>query len=388
MPSYRFNGRRGRKEPRAWLLLPAWALGAFVVTLGVGMTVMRLRTTKPAREPEHVARPAPLAPPPPPAAPVRPSALRGLTSPTGWDLSQPDPPEAMLMPTASGNLVSALFGSTRTGSDGRPRFHAGVDIAPRARDRRGRPTDPVLAVAEGRVAYVNRSAGGSSYGVHVVLLHDDPAGAVYTMYAHLASVVRGLAAGDTVAAGEPLGVMGNTASTGIPMVRAHLHFEIGVLLSGRFGAWARERGIRPDRGNYHGWNFVSVDPLEVFRDHAGRPDFSLLAHLGTLPPAFELALHCERPPEYFRRHPRLWQGAGDWQPGVVVLAVSEGGVVLSGRPADGAEAAQVEPTPGAHRVLRVDTDALGRNGMRLIERQGERWTLGSGARRWLELLRY
>ncbi len=377
------TGRGRSRSSRAWPLLVAWALGAFGLTLLVGMLVERLRPTAAESDPLGAL------PEPPRLRPAsEPTAFSHLQSPTEWDLGVPEPPEDLFMPTGAGRLESALFGSTRTGSDGRARFHAGVDIAPRDRDRRGRPLDPVRAVADGRVAYINRAPGGSSYGVYVVLLHDDPVGTVYTLYAHLASAERGLAVGSSIAAGETLGVMGNTANTRIPMFRAHLHFEIGVLLSSRFGIWARENEIRPDRGNYHGWNLVSVDPLEVFRAHRTRRNFALADFLRETPVAFEVAIRCARPLDYFERHPTLWQGPRDRRQGVIVLSVSEGGVVLRGRPATEIETAAVDAGPAEDHVLRVDPDVLGRNGMRLVERRGDDWTLGSGARRWLALLRY
>ncbi len=112
-----------------------------------------------------------------------------------------------LQPTAAGNPESALYGSVRTRQTSggfAASFHEGIDIAPASRDRRGRARDRVLAAAPGRVAYLNRYPGNSSYGIYVVLLHPDPIGEIYTLYAHLDSLSPNLKAGGEVAAGFPV----------------------------------------------------------------------------------------------------------------------------------------------------------------------------------------
>src|SRR5438046_9194383 len=43
------------------------------------------------------------------------------------------------------------------------RFHVGIDIRPLLRDAHGEPLDEVLAIADGRVVYVNSVAGYSYY---------------------------------------------------------------------------------------------------------------------------------------------------------------------------------------------------------------------------------
>lgn len=364
------------------LSLAAWGLASFVVTLLAAAVILRLRgcrgTVEDAREtfrqPEQAETPEPFSP------------FHAMVFPTDADILSPTNAADVFMPTASGNPESALFGSARTGSDGRPRFHAGVDIAPRQRDRRGRPLDAVRAIVDGRVAYVNRVGGDSSYGIYVVLLHDDPVGTVYSLYAHLASVPSELRPGVVVQAGAPVGVMGNSANTGIPVVRAHLHLEIGVMLSDRFGVWTRAKKLKPDRGNYHGWNLFAVDPLDVFAKQRATGHFSMAKYLTSAPTAFELLLQPKRFPGYFRRHRMLWQGTEE-PVGPMVLRVSEGGVILQGRPADERETA----TFNAVRkpvVQNVDEGVLGRNGMRIVAKVNGRWTLGSGATRWLELLTY
>lgn len=384
MPSVRptlFQGPAHRPAPRPLgLTLAAWALASFAVTLLVaGVIVRSCARSNPGETPPTPA-------PEDAASSSVPSPFAAMVFPTTLDLLTPAAPSTVFMPTATGNPESALFGSVRTGTDGRARFHAGVDVAPAQRDRQGRPTDSVVAIADGRIAYVNRVGGDSSYGVYVVLIHDDPVGPVYSLYAHLASVPRALHVGTAVPAGTPLGIMGNSASTGIPLSRAHLHLEIGVLLSERFGAWSRANRITPDRGNYHGWNLFAVNPLDVYARRGCDTRFTFSAYLESVPAAFELVLSPPRLPEYFARYPTLWHGQTTHR-GPLVLRVSEGGVILSGRPASEAELASFQSLRKPI-VQCVDESALGRNGMRLIAKSNGCWTLGRAAARWLEVLTY
>ena len=118
-------------------------------------------------------------------------------------------------PTASGRPESAFYGSVRTKRIGRrllPSFHEGIDIAPIERDRAGYPRDIVMAAADGKVAYVNRYSGNSNYGKYIVLRHGFGPGRVYTLYAHLSAIGRGIRKGTLVGQGNVLGTMGATSS--------------------------------------------------------------------------------------------------------------------------------------------------------------------------------
>ncbi len=291
------------------------------------------------------------------------------------------------MPTASGRVQSAGYGSVRTVQRGGrllPRFHAGIDIAPLKRDRSGAPRDAVRAVRDGYVAYVNPVGGNSSYGIYVVLAHDDRVGEIYTLYAHLADVADGIKNGAQVARGRKLGRMGNTASTGIPMARAHLHFEIGLFYHRDFAAWGRDRHDGLNHGVGHGWNLSAVDPLALYGDGRKHPRFCMAEYLATLPPAFILVFASASRPDYFERYPLLWHG--DDRPfEAITMAVSEAGTPLWGRPADASEhAALSRRQPAA--VIEADPTVLGRNGMRLILPSGDRWTLSAGGNRWLDII--
>ncbi len=306
-----------------------------------------------------------------------PSPQQNLFEP-GW--------EKGVQPTVSGKPESGLYGSSRTGSKGLASFHEGVDIAAVTRDSRGNPTDPVMAVADGRVAYVNRTAGNSNYGQYVILLHADPAGEVYTLYAHLAVIDPAVVPGTTLARGARLGTVGHTPASSIPLDRAHLHFEIGLTANARFAQWARRAGLKDPHGEFNGRNLLGLDPLPVMAQSIRDPGFSLLAHLQKLPVAFTLIVKSRgRLPDYFRRHPALWTDPTE-DGKAFVFACTEGGIPVSGRNARPDELAQLGRKNEA--VLAVDENVLGRNGRHLVVKRGSNWVLGQNGETWLDLLMY
>ncbi len=314
-------------------------------------------------------------------------SLRAMGCPTDrTPLTQDDP--AAFQPTASGRPESALFGSVRTKQRGRalvPSFHEGIDIAPLHTDARGRPQDSIYAVAAGAVAYVNRVAGNSTYGKYVVLVHESSVGRLYTLYAHLSRVAPGIKTGRQVQAGEVLGIMGNTALSPFPLARAHLHFEIGLIINAHFNRWYHTQKLKPDHGIYHGWNLLGINPLEVLRRQRDNPAFTFATHLETIPRAFEVVFIARRLPDYFRRYPKLWAGPV-FGGRAIVMAVSENGVPLRGWNATEADARELGKKKW--QVRNVNTEALGRNGCRLIVCRKGQWNLASNGKKWLKILTY
>ncbi len=322
------------------------------------------------------------------------SALASLVFPTPRDNLFDETITNAYIATNPSVPETALYGSARTGTDGRPRFHKGIDIAPvLPRTRKGEATDPIRAIADGSVLYVNRISGNSSYGCYVVLLHHDPVGEVDSLYAHLASVRSGLRAGDKVKLGEDLGVMGRTAIAPIKIWNAHLHFETGLMHSSRFALWEKETKQKPLRGNGHGWNLLAADPREVLRMASGQPGaFSMLSFLRAQRPACTLVLHVPSEPDYFRRYAPLWIGRPVPQGGAdIVLGLTDSGLILSGRLATAEESARLASLSGPGprvAVLAADPALLGRNGMRIVVQDKGTWRFGTNpvAQRWLELL--
>ncbi len=301
------------------------------------------------------------------------------------DLENPD----VFMPTASGRVISAHYGSTRTNAAGRATFHEGVDIGPTRRDRRGHALDEIFAVADGQIAYINRIAGNSTYGIYVVLTHDEEDfGTYYTLYAHLGSVPRDLRNGQSVQRGDVIGIMGHTSSFNIPPQRAHLHFEVGMILNRHFAVWYRGKQRTPDHGTYHGHNLNGLNPLRLLRNLDPENDnarFSIAEALEETQTAFTLALHAPGQLDYFLRHPTLWEGP-PFTGGVMVLDLCEAGTPLRGRAATAEEAQNV--TRARPAVLEVDTAVLGRNGRRQIQRSGNAWQPTPAGLEHLEILTF
>jgi peptidoglycan LD-endopeptidase LytH len=293
---------------------------------------------------------------------------------------------SVFMPTQSGRVQSALYGSTRTRlHNGRaiPAFHEGIDIAPMRRDAAGRALDDVFAIADGVVGYANRAAGASSYGRYVVIEHEDARGPIYSLYSHLASVPDTVRDGASIDRGAVVGRMGSSSSLGIPRARAHLHFEVGLMLNRRFDAWLRKHKMEPRHGIHHGWNLTGIDPLALYPTTDREQRFSIFEHLAGLPVAFELMLRGDRPLDYFARYAALWKAETPPEH-VSVLSVSDGGVIVAGRVPTQDERARL----GARDtlVLRVDADVLGQNGPGLIATTRSGWELTRKGRRWAEIL--
>ena len=79
-------------------------------------------------------------------------------------LFEPGGEERFFTGTAGKPPASGCYGCVR--SDGW-QMHEGLDILHRQTDRRGDPTDPVLATADGTVAYCSRKPSLSNYGNYI-----------------------------------------------------------------------------------------------------------------------------------------------------------------------------------------------------------------------------
>lgn len=306
--------------------------------------------------------------------------------PTPQTLWQETDNPKVFMPTGSGRVQSAHYGSVRTQRSGRASFHEGVDIAPTVWSR-GRAQDEIFAVNDGKVAYINRVGGNSSYGIYIVLEHEDPLGSVYTLYAHMASVTKSLRAGDPVQRGDSLGVMGHSSTLGIPRQRSHLHFELCLMLNPEFNRWYRSKKLTPNHQRYHGYNLVGLNPHFLLSQLHEREEtrFSFEQALEQTQRAWTILIKTPRKPNYFSHYKDLWQGPAP-QYGAIVLDVSESGVILAGRSASSEQSQELGTKKTM--ILDVDTEALGRNGVRHIQKISGKWQLRSNGDRWLEILLY
>jgi murein DD-endopeptidase MepM/ murein hydrolase activator NlpD len=194
-------------------------------------------------------------------------------------LFEPNGETRFFVPTVGKtNWTSGCFGCVR--SDGW-QMHEGLDIRCLKRDKRGEPIDPVMATADGKVAYINTKPSLSNYGNYIVLRHTIDGIEIYSTYAHLREIQPGLKIGDSVKAGETIATMGRTSNTheGISKERAHVHFELGLFINEKFPAWYKKAfpGQRNDHGQWNGQNLVGLDPRQVLlEEHRLGSKFNLL----------------------------------------------------------------------------------------------------------------
>jgi murein DD-endopeptidase MepM/ murein hydrolase activator NlpD len=129
-------------------------------------------------------------------------------------------------------IPDAAFGALRAGD--RPSEcvsgHCGVDIG-------NTWGEPVHAVHDGVVDWVNRGPNDEHGGIFVKLSHRD--GTLYTWYFHLAAVPHWVQPGASVKLGQVIGLLGDT---GVGRSGPHLHFSLSVKPS----KTAKERYIDPE----------------------------------------------------------------------------------------------------------------------------------------------
>ncbi len=231
-----------------------------------------------------------------------PLELTWPTSGTAWMRGKSF--EAFAQHAGSGDPESGTFGGVRSAGQ---QFHEGLDIRSEARDRRGQPLDEIRAALDGVVRHVARNPGESSYGRYLVLEHPDHSPAVYTLYAHLARVAPDVRPGSTVRRGHVLGVMGNSADKPFPRERAHLHFELGLMVTQNFQRWydRRKFGSRNEQGVWNGMNLMGVDPLWVFDGWRQGRVRTMADVFRNVPPAVRLRIATHQSPDFIRRYPSL-----------------------------------------------------------------------------------
>ncbi len=222
---------------------------------------------------------------------------------TAW--AEGKPASAFLQHAGSGDPESGGFGGVRSGGN---QFHEGIDIRCVTRDRRGEPADAVFAAMAGVVRYINSSAGDSTYGRYIVLEHPEQTPGIYTLYAHLSRIAPGLTTGDRVTRGQVIGTMGHSSGGYvIPRDRAHLHFEIGVMVTRDFAEWyaMKKFGSTNDHGLWNGMNLMGFDPLDFLGQWRARKVNTFQEYFAGLEPAVRLRLSTHRVPDFVLRYPAL-----------------------------------------------------------------------------------
>ena len=261
------------------------------------------------------------------------------------------------------------------------RFHEGVDIKPVYRDSRGEPLDTVRTIDDGRVVYVNNIAGHSSYGKYVVVEHWWSGSPFYSLYAHLNAVhVR---AGERVVQGDRLGRLGYTGR-GIDKVRAHLHFEINMMLNQSFGDWYSGHYRGANRHDvYNGINLAGLNVSDLYVSLQRNPwltidEFVLnqeVAYVVAVPNDGLLDLGYRY--EWLETHPYLSLGEiAGWE-----ISLTAGGLPVRIEPSEwpitGANVTKVARAPVSYGFVT--------NGR--VAGSGEKYYLSDSGERYAELLR-
>lgn len=280
------------------------------------------------------------------------------------------------------NVVETAHGSVYT------RFHEGVDVKPVYRDAAGEPLDTVRAIDDGIVAYVNAVEKHSNYGKYVVVEHRWGASPYYSLYAHLNRVhVR---IGQAVRQGDPLGRLGYTG-VGINRRRAHVHFEINLLLNRTFQPWYDDY-FEDDDPNYHGiYSGLNMEGIDVPRFYlALRADSTLTvpAFLAQEEAFFQVTVPADGLLNLLWRYPWLSPSANPWtmlysdveRPTAWTIWLARSGLPLRVEPSDAAvDEPQVQvlrESPIAYRLLTSG----------LLDGSGSDYALSKRGLRYVDLL--
>jgi peptidoglycan LD-endopeptidase LytH len=302
---------------------------------------------------------------------------------------QPGAEDKFFAPTPGKTWTTGTFGCVRT--DGR-QMHEGLDIRCLAPDRQGEPTDPILASADGSVAYINDKPSLSNYGRYIILRHVIEGVEIYTTYAHLREVRAGLRAGNSVRAGEKIGIMGRTTNTRsiIAKDRAHVHFEIGMLLNDRYAQWQKKTlpGQRNDHGGWNGQNLLGLDPRQIFLEQASQGGrFSLLQHVRSQPELCRVYVKATQFPWLRRYTPLVKRNPAAEAEGVsgYEIALNFNGIPFQLIPRSAREMASRSHLS----IVSVNAAEARKNPCRkLVVQRGGVWTLGEHGRRLIDLLIY
>ena len=304
-------------------------------------------------------------------------------------LFEPGGEERFFVGTVGKPWTTGTFGCVR--SDGW-QIHEGLDIRCLQRDKHGEPTDPVVATADGTVAYINTKPSLSNYGNYVVLRHRIEGLEIYSVYAHLHHIRDGLRAGQAVKAGEVIAIMGRTANTheGISKDRAHVHFELDLFVNDRFADWYRKTfpGQRNDHGNWNGQNLNGIDPrLILLEQQKSGGNFSLVHFIRSEPELCRVFVRSASFPWLKRYGPLVTPNAAAQKAGVAgyEIAFDFNGVAIELIPRSAAEV----KGKGRFVLLSVNEAEQKKNpARRLVVKRGSHWELTSHGLNLLELLTY
>ena len=215
---------------------------------------------------------------------------------------------------------------------------------------------------------------------------------VYSLYAHLREIRTSLKHGDTVKAGETIAVMGRTSNTGqgISKDRAHVHFELDLVVNERFPDWYRKTfpGQRNDHGGWNGQNLIGIDPWKVLLEQQRLgARFSLVEFIRSQPELCRVIVRDSNFP-WARRYPMFVKSNPVAQKEGIAgyeLALNFNGLPMELIP----RAASEIKTKARYQLLSVNEAEKQKHPCRkLVNQKGARWDLGNTGLHLLDLLTY
>lgn len=305
------------------------------------------------------------------------------------NIFHPGAEEHYFVGTVGREWPSGTFGCVR--SEG-GQLHEGIDIKALERDRQGESTDPVLAIAEGVVLYVNPKAGLSNYGNYIVLGHRLDGVEVCTLYAHLREIAEGVRVGAAVRMGQRIGTLGRTANTrsGISKDRAHLHLEVALFLNKKFPQWHASRmpGARNDHDRFHGQNLAGFDPARLFQEHRRLgAQFNLVRFIQSQPELCRVQVRATNF-EFLNRYQPLVAKRSEAAAGGVAgyeLVFDYAGVPIQLIPL---AAGELKSKARVHLLSVNEAVQQAHRCRKLVVKRAGRWELASGGERLVDLLLY
>ncbi len=302
-------------------------------------------------------------------------------------LFYPGAQEKYFVGTTGKPWTSGTFGCVR--SDG-GQFHEGLDVRCLERDKKGEPKDPVLATADGTVAYLNKKPSLSNYGNYLVLKHRIDGLEIYSLYAHLSEIRSDLKMGSSVKSGEAVALMGRTSNTRerISKERAHVHFELDFLINERFSAWHKKNfpGQRDDHGEWNGQNMIGIDPrATLLDDHELRGKFNLLTAVQNQTELCRVVVRAKKFPWLKRYAPLIQENTFAQKEGIAAyeLVLNFNGLPFQVIP----RAASELKGSAKYRLLSVNEKEYKRNPCgKLVTNRSGRWELANHGIRLLDLL--
>jgi len=282
--------------------------------------------------------------------------------------------------------TSGSFGCVR---DYGHRMHEGLDILHLQTDRRGEPTDPVMATADGTVVYISTRPSLSNYGNYIVIRNMVDGMEIYSLYAHLSAIHPGLAVGQQVKGGDVIATMGRTSNAEtIPKWRAHVHFELNLLVNDNFASWWKKStpNERNDHGEWNGQNLNGLDDRQILlAEQKGK--FNMADFVRNQTELCRVLVRATNFP-YLKRYPMLVlsnpvaqkEGVAGYE-----IAFNFNGVAFALMP-------RAESEIKSHAKIQLlsvnDVEARANPCRNLVTHRSGRWELGNEGLREVQLLTY